>query len=64
MNFFESSKVVLVNIVEFLMMPAKLATVGLLKIKVIWNKAYDVIASLCDVSNKTLWRDSNYIVDA
>ena len=33
-NFFESSKVVLVNMVEFLMMSAKLATLGLLKIKV------------------------------
>ena len=33
-NFFESSKIVLVNMVEFLMMSAKLVTLGLLKIKV------------------------------
>ena len=33
-NFFESLKVVLINMVTILMMPAKLATVGLLKIKI------------------------------
>ena len=33
-NFFESSKIVLVNIVEFLMMSAKLGTLDLLEIKV------------------------------
>ena len=30
---------------EFLMMSAKLSTVGLLKIKVFWNKNYDVMFS-------------------
>ena len=49
--------------VEFLMMSAKLATLGLLKIKVFWNKGYDVIISVHDVTNKILSRDSNYIVD-
>ena len=49
--------------VEFLMMSAKLATLGLLKIKVFWNKGYDVITSVCDVTNKILSRDSNYILD-
>ena len=34
LNFFESSKVVLINLVEFLMMSAKLATLGLLKLKI------------------------------
>ena len=45
------------------MMSAKLATGGLLKIKVFWNKSYDVIISVCDVTKKILSRDSNYIVD-
>ena len=49
--------------VAILMMSAKLATLGLLKIKVFWNKGYDVIISVHDVTNKILSRDSNYIVD-
>ena len=49
--------------VTILMMSAKMATLGLLKIKVFWNKGYDVITSVCDVTNKILSRDSNYIVD-
>ena len=44
-------------------MSAKLATPGLLKITVFWNKGYDVIISLDDVTNKILSRDSNYILD-
>ena len=46
------------------MMSVKLATLGFLKIKAFWNKGYDVITSVCDVTNKILSRDSNYIVDA
>ena len=42
---------------------AKMATPGLLKIKVFCNKGYDAIISVHDVTNKTLWRQSNYIVD-
>ena len=45
------------------MMPAKMATPGLLKIKVFWNKGYDVIIFVYDVTNKILSRDSNYIID-
>ena len=45
------------------MMSAKMATLGLLKITVFWNKGYDVIISVNDVTNKILSRDSNYIVD-
>ena len=44
-------------------MSAKLATPGLLKIKIFRNKAYDVIILHYDVTNKILLRDSNYIVD-
>ena len=45
------------------MMSAKLGTLGLLKAKVFWNKSYDVITPVCDVTNKILPDDSNYIVD-
>ena len=45
------------------MISAKLATPGLLEIKVFRNKTYKVITSVHDVTNKILWRDSNYIVD-
>ena len=44
-------------------MSAKMATLNLLKIKVFWNEGYDVIISVYDVTNKILFRDSNYIVD-
>ena len=49
--------------VKILMMSAKMATPGFLKITVFWNKSYDVIISVDDVTNKILSRDSNYIVD-
>ena len=45
------------------MMPAKMATPGLLKIAALWNKGYDVIISVDDVTNKILSRYSIYIVD-
>ena len=45
------------------MMSAKKATSGLLKITVFWNKDYDVIIPVNDVTNKILSRDSNYVVD-
>ena len=44
------------------MMSAEMAAPGLLKTKVFWNKGY-VIISVHDVTNKTLSRDSNFIVD-
>ena len=49
--------------VTILMMSAKMATLGLLKIKVFWNNGYDVIISVHDVTNKILSHDSNYIID-
>ena len=49
--------------VTILMMSAKMATLGLLKIKVFWSKDYDVIISAHDITSKILARDSNYIVD-
>ena len=49
--------------VKTLMMSAKMATLGLLKIKVFRNKSYYVIYSVYDVTNKIFSHDSNYIVD-
>ena len=46
------------------MMPAKMATSDLPKIKVFWKKYYDVLSFVIDVTNKILSRHSNYIVDA
>ena len=45
------------------MTAAKMAVVSLLKIKVFWNKDYDFVIYVHDVTNKILSRDSNYIVD-
>ena len=50
--------------VAVLMMSAKMATLGLFKIKVFWNKGYDVITSVYEVINRNLSRDSNYIIFA
>ena len=44
------------------MMSAKMATPGLFKIMVFWNKGYDVIIPVDDVTKKILSRDLNYIV--
>ena len=45
------------------MMSAKMATPGVFKIKFFWNKVYDVISSVYNVTNKILSCESNYIVD-
>ena len=45
------------------MMSAKIATPGLLKITVFWNKCYDLIILVDDVIEKFLSGDSNYVVD-
>ena len=44
-------------------MPAKMATPGLLKIKVFCNKGYDALISAHYVTNKILSCESNYTVD-
>ena len=49
--------------VTILMMSAKLATPGLLKIKIFQNKGYNIIIPDYDVTNKILSPESNYIVD-
>ena len=50
--------------ITILMMSAKMATVSLFfKIKIFWNKGYDVIISVHDVTSKILSRDSDYTVN-
>ena len=48
---------------NFLMMSEKIATLGLLKIKVFWNEGYWVIILVYDVIVKILSTESNYVVD-
>ena len=45
------------------MISAKMATPGLLKIAVFWNRSYDVIIPVDDVTNKIFSLDLNDIVD-
>ena len=45
------------------MMSAKMATPGLLKITIFWNKVSDAIIQVDDATNKIVSRDSNHIVD-
>ena len=62
-TFLDYFKVILINMVAIYMLSAKLTTLDLLKIKVLWNKYYIIIFYVHDVTNKILWGDSNYIVD-
>ena len=52
--------IVLINMVRISMTSTKMATPGLLKIRVFWKKGYDVIISVHDVIKKFLSRDPNY----
>ena len=45
------------------MMSLNLASLGHLKIKVFWNKGYEVIIFVPDVTNKILPRGLHYIVE-
>ena len=49
--------------VAILMMAAKMAALGLPKIKVLWYKAYNVIIYVHDVINRISSLDSNCVVD-
>ena len=44
-------------------MSAKMTTLGLVKINVFWNKDYDVITYICDVTKQILSRNSDYTAD-
>ena len=49
--------------VTILIMSAKMVTLSLLKIKLLWNNCYDAMIFVYDVINKILSRESNCIVD-
>ena len=51
LTYFESLMISSINMVAILMIPAKMASLGLPKIKVFWNKDYDVIIYVHDVTN-------------
>ena len=59
LTFLEFLRMVLINMVKILMMPAKMATPGLLKINIFWKKAYDVIIFAHDATNTISSRHSN-----
>ena len=63
LTFLESLKIVLINMVTILIMSAKMATPGLLKLKIFWDKLYDVIISVHDITNEISSHDPNYFVD-
>ena len=63
-SFFESLKVFLINMVVILMVSEKLATPGLLEIKVFRSKGYEVIIYGYDGIGKVLSFDLNHIVVA
>ena len=63
LTFLEFWNIFLINMVITFMISAKMATSGLLKIIVFWNKCYDVIITAHDVTNKVFSRNSNYTVD-
>ena len=42
---------------------SNMATLGLLKIKVFWNKSYDVIIYVDEITHKILSCDLNHIAD-
>ena len=54
--------------IKILMISAKLASLALLKTKImtwrLWNKVYNVIRSIQDVTNKILLRSWRYTVNA
>ena len=54
LTFLESLVIVLRNMVTILMMSANKTTPGLHKIRLFWNKNYDVIIFVHDVTNKIL----------
>ena len=63
LTFLDFLNIVLINMVTISMISAKRATPGPLKIKIFWNKGYNVIISVHGVTKKIVSLESNYIVD-
>ena len=49
LTYFESLRISIINIVTILMTSAKMVTLVLFKVKIFWNKGYDVIIYVHDV---------------
>ena len=64
LTFLESTMIFLIKKVSILVMSAKMAIPGILKIKIFSRKGYDVIIYVHDANSKLLSCNSNYIVDA
>ena len=62
--FFECFKHCMKKPGTVFMISAKMVTLGILELKIFWNKVYDVITSVCNATNKILSGDSNYILNA
>ena len=63
LNFFIFLKIVFINMVKNLKISAKLATLGLLQIKLLRKKSFVIIIFAHDIINKILSHHSNYTVD-
>ena len=59
-TFFESLKVVLINVFSVLMMSAKLATLGFFKIKVLLNKGCVVTNKIYHVTQIRIWWEKSF----
>ena len=55
-TFFVSLKIFLINTYTILTMSTKMVTLSLLIIKVFWNKSYEVISSIHDVTRKEAYQ--------
>ena len=62
LTFIESLKIIWITLVIILMMSAKMANRGLIKIMIFWNKGHDVIIPDNDVTSKILSCDLSCIV--
>ena len=49
LTYFESLRISIINIVTILMTSAKMVALVLFKVKIFWNKGYDVIIYVHDV---------------
>ena len=63
LTLIKSFKAYLINMTTIFMISAEMTTAALLKVKVFWNKGYDITISVHNVIKKILLRDSNVIVD-
>ena len=62
-DFFSLKKLFWYIWLEFWQCQEKLATPGLLSMKLFWNNGYGLIIYVHDVTNKISLRDSDYILD-